>query len=494
MKNIYSVTGLIFVLFSTLSITLFFILESFAGVKNVWLELTTYLILPALLILGLLLIPFGIWKRRRKVYFEAEGVYPALPKIDLAEPHTIKLLAIITLCSTVFATVVAVSTVKGFEFTESPSFCGQLCHTVMEPEFTAWKSSPHSRVRCVDCHVGPGAEWYVKAKISGLRQIWVVLTHSWPTPIATPIENLRPARGTCEQCHWPEKFYAGRQKIFYHYAADEKNTPREVDMLIKIGGTPKKPNAMGIHWHIGREVYFLATDQQRLEIPYIAVKGADGKITEYFSTEKPPSAEALAKGKKRVLDCTDCHNKPTHIYYSPGEEMDHNFVSGTIDRSIPYIKKVAVELLEKRYNSREEAHKGLENGIRDYYSKHYPELVKLKGEKLEQAITQIKAIYSRNYFPKMKVSWNSYPNHLGHFYGPGCFRCHDGRHQSKDGRVISRDCTLCHDILRQVQENIKAGDRPGYFVHPVDIGDDLYTTNCHECHSAGGLDVAGGNH
>jgi len=492
LMNLYSLAGFLMALVATIIIIVFVVLETFTGLENPYLGMFVYFAFPGLLILGLLLVPFGAWLTRKRYRAHHQENIPPMPRLDLNDPHSLKLTIYFILCSLVFVLVVGVASLKGFEFTESPVFCGELCHTVMQPEHTAWKSSPHSRVKCVECHVGPGAEWYVKAKISGLRQVWAVLTHSWPTPIHTPIENLRPARGTCEHCHWPDKFYAGRQKIFYHYAPNEENTPREIDMLIKIGVTPKTPNAKGIHWHIGREVTYIAEDRQRLSIPYVAVKGADGKITEYMDQSKPLSSADIAKGKKRVMDCTDCHNKPTHIYYSPGEEMDRNFVSGTIDRSLPYIKKVAVELLEKPYQTAEEAKKALDSGIREYYAKNYPELVTAKAAALEQAIEKIKAIYDRNYFPKMKVSWSTYPNHLGHFYTPGCFRCHDGKHKSAEGKLISKDCKICHEVLNQVQENIPVGKKVTDFVHPVDIGEELYKTNCNECHAAGGHDVAGG--
>jgi hypothetical protein len=191
------------------------------------------------------------------------------------------------------------------------------------------------------------------------------------------------------------------------------------------------------------------------------------------------------------MDCTDCHNRPTHIYHSPAEEMDQHLASNTIDSKLPFIKKVAVELLERPYVSREEAAKSIETGIKEYYAKNYPEVAGKKGEALSKAVEQVKDIYMRNFFPAMKVSWNSYPNHIGHFYSPGCFRCHDGKHTSADGRVISKDCTICHDVIGQIQENIPAGKQVTQFVHPVDIGEELYKTNCSDCHSAGGQDVAG---
>ena len=388
--------------------------------------------------------------------------------------------------------VIGFTSFKAYEHTESDQFCGETCHSVMEPEYTAYQFSPHARVGCVQCHIGSGANYFVKSKLSGSYQVYAVAFNKYPKPIPTPIENLRPARDTCEHCHWPEKFYAGRQKVFYHFAPNEANTPREINMLINIGGTPKTPHAKGIHWHIGSEVTYVSTDKKRLEIPYISVKDKDGKVTEYMSTEKPLTKDEIAKGKKRLMDCTDCHNRPTHIYRAPGVEMDENFVAGHIDSSLPYVKKVAVELLTKPYKTKEEAKAAIAAGIQSYYSKNYPKVAADKAEAIKKAITEIQDIYERNFFPAMKVSWNTYPNHIGHFYTPGCFRCHDGKHKSAQGKVISKDCNLCHTVLGQKQENIPAGTQPKNFVHPVDIGDEIYKTNCSDCHSAGGEDVPGG--
>jgi hypothetical protein len=492
LMNPVSIIGILLALIAAILIVAFLVLELSSGLDNAYIGIFVYFVFPGMLILGLILIPAGSWRARKKFRNDPEAGIPLLPRLDFNDPHKLKLAIFFILASVLFFLIVGIAAVKGYEFTESTTFCGELCHVPMEPEFTAWKNSPHAKVKCVECHVGPGAEWYVKAKISGLRQLWVMVKGSWPTPIQTPIENLRPARSTCEHCHWPEKFYAGRQKIFYHYAPNEDNTPREIDMLIKIGGTPKTPNAMGIHWHIGREVNYIAGDKKRLTIPYVAVKGADGKITEYMDPAKPLSRDQIAKSEQRLMDCIDCHNKPTHIYHSPGEEMDRHFASNTIDRSIPYLKKVAVNLLEKPYRTSEEAVAAIEAGINDYYAKNYPDVVRTQGPALTRAIGEIKGIYKRNYFPRMKVSWNTYPNHIGHFYTPGCFRCHDGKHKSPEGKVISKDCTICHTMLGQIQENVPKGKPVTEFVHSVDIGDELNNTNCSECHSAGGQDVAGG--
>ncbi|SNB47710.1 NapC/NirT family cytochrome c [Geobacter sp. DSM 9736] len=490
--NLISMVGMILATTATFLIIAFLSLEAITGFEHPYIGIMTYFIFPGMLILGLILVPVGAWRVRNRRRQHPDEDIPPFPRIDLNDPHKRRLFIFFNVATALFVLIVSVAAIKGYEFTESTTFCGELCHTVMQPEHTAWKNSPHARVKCVECHVGPGAKWFVKAKISGLRQVYAVLAHKYPTPIETPIENLRPARDTCEHCHWPEKFYAGRQKVFYHYAPNEQNTPREINMLIKIGGTPKTPHAMGIHWHIGTEVHYIARDKKRLDIPYIAVKEKDGTITEYMNTEKPMTRAEIEKAKKRLMDCTDCHNRPTHIYRSPGQEMDEHIVSRLIDPSLPYIKKVAVEILEKPYKTTEEAKAAIAAELPAYYAKNYPKVAQEKGAAITQAVAIVQDIYSRNFFPAMKVAWNTYPNHIGHFYTPGCFRCHDGKHKTAAGKVISKDCDLCHTVISQTQENIPAGKQVRSFVHPVDIGDELMKTNCSDCHTAGGEDVPGG--
>jgi len=490
--NPISLIGLLLAFVGTGLIIAFLAMEIITGFDHPYIGLLTYFAFPGLIIFGLILVPVGAWRVRSRRRTEDTEI-PPYPRMDFNDPNKRKLAIFFVLASIIFVLIVSVASILGFEFTESTTFCGELCHVVMEPEHTAWKNSPHARVKCVECHVGPGAEWYVKAKISGLRQVWAVATNSYPAPIATPIEHLRPARDTCEHCHWPEKFYAGRQKVFYHYAPNKENTPREINMLINIGGAPKSPHAKGIHWHIGTEVYYIARDKKRLDIPYIAVKQKDGSFVEYMNTDSPMTRDEIAKAKKRLMDCTDCHNRPTHIYKSPGQEMDEHIVSGLIDPSLPYIKKIGVELLEKPYNTKEEAHAAIAAKLPEYYAANHPEVARTKAAAINQAVEKVKDIYARNFFPRMKVSWNTYPNHIGHFYTPGCFRCHDVKHKTADGKKsISKDCNMCHTMIGQIQENIPAGKQVKEFVHPVDIGNDLYKTNCSDCHMAGGQDVPGG--
>lgn len=489
--NMISLAGMVLAITAAGLIIGFLAYEGITGVEKPYLGIMTYFLFPGMLIVGLLMVPLGAFLVREKRRKQAEDDIPPFPKVDFNDPHKRHLFIFFVIASVGFVLIVSVASLRGFEFTESTTFCGELCHVVMEPEHVAWANSPHAKVKCVECHVGPGAEWYVRAKISGMRQLYAVAFKTYPETILTPIHNLRPARDTCEHCHWPEKFYAGRQKVFYHYAPNEENTPREINMLINIGGTPKT-NAKGIHWHIGQEVTYVATDNQRMNIPYVAVKEKDGRITEYVNTDQPPTKEDIAKAGKRVMDCLDCHNRPAHVYRAPGIEMDEMFVSRRIDPALPYMKKIAVEILTRPYKNRDEAWATIEKELPAYYAQNYPQVAQAKAKEIQKAVTEVKDIYYRNFFPAMKVSWNTYPNHIGHFYSPGCFRCHDGKHKSPDGRIISKDCNLCHSVLSQIQENIPKGTKVNEFVHPVDIGDELFKTNCSECHYEGGKDVPGG--
>ena len=245
-----------------------------------YLGVLTYMVFPAFLILGLLLIPVGMWRERRRRRTAAPGEIPRLPRIDLNIPAQRSAFVFFLAFSIFFILLSAAGSYRAYQFTDSVRFCGQLCHTVMRPEYTTYLQSPHARVPCVECHVGQGASWYVRSKLSGSYQVYAAIFHKYPQPIPTPVANLRPAQQTCEQCHWPRKFYGAQLKVFYHYAEDEKNTPRQIRMLINTGGAePDTGLPSGIHWHmnIANQITYIASDAQRQVIPWVAGQGHAGQ-------------------------------------------------------------------------------------------------------------------------------------------------------------------------------------------------------------------------
>jgi nitrate/TMAO reductase-like tetraheme cytochrome c subunit len=487
-RNVITLVGAALVLVSLANIIFLFFLDIFAVRGNPYLGIFAYMVLPAILILGLLIVPLGIlferWRRRRR----APSDISPYPRIDLNDPRHRGTFAFFIGFTLLFLVLSIVGSYRAYEFTDSVTFCGELCHTVMKPEFIAYQASPHARVRCVDCHVGPGATWFVRSKISGTYQVYAVLFHKYPVPIPTPIESLRPARETCEQCHWPEKFYGAQLKVFTHFGYDKKNTPRQIRMLIKTGGgSPTTGITTGIHWHmnIANEVWYIATDDKRQVIPWIKVKDMQGRVTEYFAQDASLTPEEIAEAPKRRADCMDCHNRPTHIYLPPDRAVDAALLSAKLDRSLPFIKQQAVEVLTKEYPTTDDAMEGIATALDTFYFTKYPRLHNKRRETVKQTIAEVQRIFKTNIFPEMKVDWRTHPDNIGHFYSPGCFRCHDGQHVSPEGKVVRKKCEICHTILGQeVGGSPMAARRGRSFRHPVELGD-LEEMSCSDCHTGG---------
>lgn len=465
------------------AITAILLLLDYVGVRlNPVVGMLSYTIFPALLFFYLALIPVGMYREWRR-QLKKEGVEPpAFPRFDFnIKSQRIQLYVFILGTSLVGLLSLAIG-FRAYEFTESVHFCSDLCHEVMNPEATTYKNSPHARVECVGCHVGKGATWYMKSKLSGLYQVYATLFNKYPRPIETPIHNLRPSSETCEQCHWPSKFYGAKQVLKTHYQTDEKNTPRQFFMLLNVGGGL---SPTGIHWHVGRdEVYYVSRDKGRQDIPWVKVKSPNGTETTYVDSENPPKGEDIAKSEPRKMDCMDCHNRPTHIFYSPSEALDLSITDGVIDRSLPFIKKIGVEALSKDYNSKDEAMSSIRDAITVFYKEKYPALAKEKAGLIEQAISELCSIWSENNFPHMKSKWSIYPNNLGHLKWPGCFRCHDGNHKNDKGEIIKKECNICHLFLSEKLSGVMTAEtalgKP--FEHPVNVGGQEREMPCTSCH------------
>lgn len=487
-RNWISWGGSAIALISLANILFLLLLDVFGVRTNPYVGILAYMVLPAVLIFGLAVIPAGmLWERRRRRKILPEK-YAPYPRIDLNIPRQRTIFASFVSGSLFFLLLSAQGSYRAYKYTETTQFCGQTCHTVMYPEFTAYQQSPHARVACVDCHVGPGAGWYVQSKLSGSYQVYSVLFHKYPSPIPTPVHNLRPARETCEQCHWPERFYGGQLKVITHFSSDEHNTPRQVRMIIKTGGGSSATGlTAGIHWHmnIANQVTYVATDPQRQVIPWVRIKDMQGRVTEYTAKDSPLKPEDLKKAERRTMDCVDCHNRPSHIYVPPDRSVDESLLAGKIDRTLPFIKQNAVAVLTKSYTSTPEAMEGIATELDRTYLTKYPQVYSAKQESIKQTISEVQRIFQTTIFPEMKVDWKTHPNNIGHFYYPGCFRCHDGQHVSPEGKVISKDCSACHVVLGQEEGGTPMTTVPGTaFQHPMDLGD-LTQVTCTDCHNGG---------
>jgi len=456
-QNRLSLIGVVLTTSTAITLIGFWIYDfMLPGPPHPYVGILLFLLLPGIFLLGLLLIPVGILLRRRKLR-DAGELPHVYPEIDLKISMVQNSFLFIGAATLLNVLIFSFASYKGVSYMDTTTFCGQTCHTVMAPEFSAYQNSPHSRVECVECHIGPGAGWFIRSKLSGLRQVLAVTFHTYSRPIPSPVKYLRPARDTCEHCHWPQRFSGDKLILKTNYKDDEKNSPMTTALAMKIGGRASS-GSVGIHGrHLddGSRIHYISTDERRQVIPVVYYTDSKGKTVEYVSTDIKVSKQELEKGEQRTMDCIDCHNRPTHAFELAANAVDSRMSRGFISPELPYIHKKAVELLKADYPDRDSAQKQIVEGIENYYRTSYPDVYTSKRALIEQSAENVAKIYLRNIFPDMKMTWGVHPNNLGHNDFPGCFRCHDGSHTSADGQTISNDCSACHNLLAVQEENPK---------------------------------------
>lgn len=484
-RNWTTLIGLTIVAASFFSFLLLFVLDSLAHFSNPYIGILTYMVAPGFLVLGLCLAIVGALIRRHRI--AKTGALPAMT-IDFSRPRDRRFLAIFVFGSVAFLLISAVGSYHTYHFTESTQFCGQACHTVMKPEMVTYHNGPHARVACVDCHIGEGATWFVKSKLSGAYQVYATAMDKYPRPIPTPIKNLRPAQETCERCHWPQKFVGNKVKTYHYFLGDEENSYEALKLMLKVGGAdPRQGPVEGIHWHmnVANKVEYIATkledgvwvpDESRQSIPWVRMTDPQGVMTEF---RIPSFTNEITGHTIRTMDCMDCHNRPAHRYRTPNDAVNVALSLGHIDASIPWIKTKAVEALVQPYDTEDEALRKIATRL----SEQYPD-----DPRIRPAIATVQQIYRDNFFPEMKASWKVYPENIGHKDWPGCARCHDDEHKTADGkkRIVFSDCNVCHVVLAQGKgTDLTRLDIKGelQFKHPDDEIPDGY--KCSDCHTGG---------
>ncbi|MGD0218069.1 MAG: NapC/NirT family cytochrome c [Desulfobaccales bacterium] len=450
--------------------------DLFHGFRQPYMGILIFLVLPSFIWMGIVLAGLGVWLEFRRAKKPGAEV-----RDEARESRRQRQLVLALSCAFGFFMLTSLGSYQAFQVTESPQFCGALCHTVMRPEFSEYKTSPHARVPCTECHIGPGASWFVRSKISGLYQVYATVLNVYPRPIPVPVQNLRPAQETCEQCHWPAKFYGWVDLRHQFFLPDKQNTPWNIRMLVHVGGANETTGPVGgIHWHmiLSNRIEYIATDESRQTIPWVRVTNLKtGAVDVYESKDSPltPKQKALAT---RRLDCIDCHNRPTHIFDSPYSALDVSMWLGRIDPAIPSIKLNAAKALVKAAGAVSQA-PGI-TMVAEELSKEYSDYQ--DQPKIRQAIVETQRIFEDNFFPEMKTDWRVRPNNIGHYIWPGCFRCHDGSHVDKAGQAISNACDTCHTIITQGApgkpqtvnlEGLKF-DHPGGEIPP-----DILCNQCH---------------
>ncbi len=447
--NITSRIGVILTTSSVVVFILFEIIWWMGILTNAYIGLVTYVALPSAFLLGLALIPMGWWRYSKIKGKKFSDLFSAQFsdedfKARVEGSRVLRIVTILTLANVIFLGVLSTQTVH---FMDSSRFCGTACHAVMSPEWTTYQVSPHAHVKCVECHVGEGTRALINSKLNGAWQMISASFNLYEQPIPTPVHNLRPARETCEHCHWPDKFHGNRIVTHEKFEQNELNTRLYTTLMLKIG-TGADGKASGSHWHVGEdnEVRYSSVDDQRKEIIWVEVLQENGNYKRYNNSRMRDS-NVSGSEHVRVLDCVDCHNRATHIYEDPERALDDRLEHGLISASLPFIKQKGLGALLGSYPDKESGLKSIDLSLRNYYLTNYPDISNRNTQSIDQAISTIQEIYSRNIHPEMNITWNSYPSQLGHRGDQGCFRCHNSYMVDDDGKSISMDCTLCHSIL-----------------------------------------------
>jgi hypothetical protein len=460
-----------------------------SNVDNPYRSLVTFVIAPFIITLGIVLFLIAVLLQVRAARRRGEKVRFSFA-IDPSDPAYLRNLWLFLAFTAVLIFIVAYSGTRAYEATDSVAFCGETCHEVMDPQFITYRNSPHARILCVECHIGPGASFWVKSKFDGIRQVIATVRNTYDRPIKTPVHNLRPAQETCERCHWPRQFYGEKMVTHTYYRSDEQNSPWTVSLLVKIGGgNPRTGQEEGIHWHMlnQNKVEYIATDEKRHDIIWIRMTDAEGKVTIYQKpgAEMPDTTEPNIEIRR--FDCMDCHNRPSHSFLPPAKGVNLALSTRKISPELPYIRKVGLELLIAEYQTKEQALQEIERGVWTYYRGNYPNLAVEKKELIEQAVDALQVIYGENFFPEMKTDYRARENHLSHFVNDGCFRCHDGVKENVKGEKIPNSCTTCHLIVAQgasdKPENLVSSIAGLEFQHPEDIDEAWKEYKCTECHT-----------
>jgi nitrate/TMAO reductase-like tetraheme cytochrome c subunit len=411
--------------------------------NNPYIGIVVFILIPVLFILGLLLIALGMFLARRRIRRVGAELAAAPDRRT-----SIRRIAIFFAVTTAINIVIGTQgTYRAVQHMETGQFCGQSCH-VMTPEFTAHQNSPHARVECVDCHVGPGATGWLESKMAGIRQLTDVVFNRAHRPIESAIETNRlvPSRVTCEQCHWPQKFDAVKLRVLFHFQDDATNTQTQTVLMMLTGGG----DLGGIHGkHLGPgvDIRYAAADPKRQTIPWVEYRNRLTSETRTFLADGA-TAQSVASLPRHPMQCVDCHNRPAHTFELPERAVDRAMGVGRISPTLPFIKKRAVELLKATYSSNEEASRSIPAQLARFYQQSDPVISSQRSKDISNAGAEIAAIYNRNVFPDLKVTWGTYPNNLGHNDFPGCFRCHDGAHSTSDQKMtITQDCNTCHEAV-----------------------------------------------
>ncbi|HLX60155.1 MAG TPA: NapC/NirT family cytochrome c [Planctomycetota bacterium] len=458
--------GVTFLLFMFRDIT------SDAFEQNPYAGIVIYMLLPALFWLSVAFSVVGMFFKWRRIKKHPEEAAPTHKPKPIAK-RTAAIAIIATFLWLIFS---GFASYKSYHSTSTDQFCGTACH-IMKPEYTAFKHSQHDLVGCVQCHIGTEMTSAFEAKTNGIRQVWLMATKGYHTPIKTPLDRLRPDKSTCGNCHHPDRMRGEVSRTFTHFSKDADNTPVRYKLLFNI------TTGAGVHWHVGAEhkVQYYAADPGLQDIPFIRHTRADGTVSE-FMTAKFDRA-TLDESKLRTMNCADCHNRAGHPFKSPTRAVSDAMEHGGVPTSLPFLAREAIKAFSETYATTAEAEQKINAAVDAFYTAN--PLPPDKAALLPQAKEGLVKAYRENFFPELGVDARAFNDNLGHFEFKGCERCHDAKHETVDKtRKIERKCDTCHTLISQsfdADEMKKAVIAATTFKHPDDPVS--LSKSCSSCHA-----------
>jgi len=408
-------------------------------VDNPYIGLLVFIAIPAIFFAGLILIPIGIVLGKRRVSQQLAK----LPDRRTALRRAGVFFAVMTAANVIIGSQLSY---RAVEHMDTVQFCGQSCH-VMKPEFTAHLMPPHQQVACATCHVGQGTTGWLKAKMAGTRQLFEVIFNSFPRPIESAMETNRlvSSAETCEQCHARQKYIGPRLRVTSKFQADESNSRTETVLMMLVGGgsfgNGSGGGIHGAHMGPGVRIRYAVEDKKRQTIPWVEYRNSDTGATRTYMAGDAKGLPVFE------MQCVDCHTRPAHRFEDPDRAVDQALAQSQIASTLPFVKKTGVGLIQANYETDAEAAQKIPEGLGAFYRQSYPDVAATRAPEIQAAAAALLAIYQRNVFPDLKVTWGTYLNNLGHVDSPGCFRCHDGGHTTASGQTITQDCDSCHKVV-----------------------------------------------
>ena len=445
MRHPLAITGAVL---STASAVVFIalLIAILAGLlDNPYAGLVVFVAIPAVFVVGLLLIPIAMRLERRRLQRHPESGPADWPVLDFRISGVRRTALLITLLTAVNVVIILLAGYGSLHWMDSPQFCGQVCHTPMQPQFTALQNAAHGHIACVSCHIGEGAAGFAHAKLSGVRQLFEVATNSYSRPIP-PGAKMPPGAqaANCVNCHQPGRPVGDRINVIREYADDEQNSETMTVLQMHVGGSTASERA--IHWHADPavRVEYVSTDTEGGQtIPYVKVTDAAGQVKEFRAPDT--TDQMISAGTRQTMDCIDCHNTIGHPIAQTAEQaVDRAIALGMISRKLPFARREGLRLVKASYPSQDAGAAAIDRDLRSFYQSRDS----IDQKSVERTVAALQQVFRRNVFPTMNVTWGTYPDNKGHVTSTGCFRCHDDSHEAKDGSKISADCEFCH---RQIE-------------------------------------------